>query len=103
MEQLVFKALSDPTRRAILEQLAAMPQNATELRRGFDITQPAMSQHLSVLREARLLKEQRDGRFTRYEVEPDGLLVVAQWFAKYRAYWPARAAGLASVLKEMDR
>ncbi|MRG56180.1 metalloregulator ArsR/SmtB family transcription factor [Phyllobacterium sp. SYP-B3895] len=103
MEQIVFKALADPTRRAIFEKLATAPQNATELRQGFGITQPAMSQHLSVLREARLLKERREGRFTQYEVEPDGLLILVNWLAKYRTYWPDRAADLADLLKEMDQ
>ena len=103
MEQLIFKALADPTRRAIFEKLAATPQNATELRRGFRITQPAVSQHLAVLREAKLLKERREGRFTQYEVEPNGLLVLAAWLSKYRAYWPARVADLGALLKEMDR
>lgn len=99
---MIFKALADPTRRAIFEKLATAPQNATELRQGFGITQPAMSQHLAVLREARLLKERRAGRFTQYEVEPDGLMVLAGWLSKYRAYWPARVADLGALLKEMD-
>lgn len=103
MEQLVFKALADPTRRAIFEKLADAPRNATELREGFNISQPAMSQHIAVLREARLLREHREGRFTRYEVEPMGLAALAHWLTKYRAYWPSRAADLAALLKEMDQ
>lgn len=103
MEQLIFKALVDPTRRAILDKLAGGPQNASELRTGFDITQPAMSQHLAVMREARLVKERRAGRFTQYEVEPDGLEVLTRWLARYRDYWPKRTADLAAVLKEMDQ
>ena len=102
VEQDVFKALADPTRRAIFEKLADGRMNASALREGMAISQPAMSQHLSVLRHARLIREQRQGRFMNYEVDPHGLALVADWLAKYRAYWPARVEALKSLLKEMD-
>ena len=75
----VFKALADPTRRAIFEKLAAGRMNASALRDGMAISQPAMSQHLAVLRAAGLVREERQGRFVDYEVDPDGLAVVADW------------------------
>lgn len=99
----VFKALADPTRRAIFEKLAAGRMNASALRDGMAISQPAMSQHLAVLRMAGLVREERQGRFVDYEVDPDGLAVVADWLAKYRAYWPARIDALKALLKEMDQ
>ena len=77
----VFKALADPTRRAIFEKLAAGRMNASALRDGMAISQPAMSQHLAVLRAAGLVREERQGRFVDYEVDPDGLAVVADWLA----------------------
>ncbi|WP_420101646.1 ArsR/SmtB family transcription factor [Bosea sp. (in: a-proteobacteria)] len=102
-EDDIFRALSDPTRRAIFEQLAAGSRNATALREGMAISQPAMSQHLAVLRGAGLVREERQGRFVQYEVDPDGLAAIAQWLARYRAYWPARIDALRSLLKEMDQ
>ena len=99
----VFKALADPTRRAIFEKLAAGRMNASALREGMAISQPAMSQHLGVLRAAGLVREERQGRFVDYEVDPDGLAVVADWLAKYRAYWPARIDALKALLQEMDQ
>lgn len=102
-EDDIFRALSDPTRRAIFEQLAAGSRNATALREGMAISQPAMSQHLAVLRGAGLVREERRGRFVQYEVDPDGLAAIAQWLARYRAYWPARIDALRSLLKEMDQ
>ena len=77
--------------------------NASALRRGLEISQPAMSQHLAVLRSAKLVREERQGRFVNYEVDPDGLALIAQWLGKYRAYWPARVAVLKALLKEMDQ
>lgn len=102
-EDDIFRALSDPTRRAIFEQLAAGSRNATALREGMAISQPAMSQHMAVLRGAGLVREERQGRFVQYEVDPDGLAAIAQWLARYRAYWPARIDALRSLLKEMDQ
>ena len=99
----VFKALADPTRRAIFEKLAAGRMNASALRDGMAISQPAMSQHLAVLRAAGLVREERQGRFVDYEVDPDGLAVVADWLGEDRAYWPARIDALKALLKEMDQ
>jgi DNA-binding transcriptional ArsR family regulator len=99
----IFKALADPTRCAIFEKLAGGSMNATALREGLAISQPAMSQHLQVLRNARLVREERQGRFVNYQVDPDGLALIAGWLAKYRAYWPARVDALQALLKDMDQ
>lgn len=99
----IFRALGDPTRRAIFEKLAVGAMNASALRDGMAISQPAMSQHLAVLREAKLIRDKRQGRFVNYEVDPEGLVLIAQWLAKYRAYWPARIDALKVLLKDMDQ
>lgn len=78
-------------------------QNASALRDGMEISQPAMSQHLSVLRGAGLIKEERQGRFVNYEVDPEGLALIAQWLGKYRTYWPQRVEALRGLLKDMDQ
>jgi DNA-binding transcriptional ArsR family regulator len=103
IENDIFKALADPTRRAIFEKLAAGGMNASALRAGMEISQPAMSQHLAVLRKARLVREARQGRYVNYQVDPDGLALIAGWLAKYRAYWPARIDALNALLKDMDQ
>jgi DNA-binding transcriptional ArsR family regulator len=68
-----------------------------------EISQPAMSQHLAVLRAAGLVREQRQGRFVNYEVDPDGIVAIGAWLARYRAYWPQRMEALADLLKDMDQ
>ncbi|MCF4123789.1 metalloregulator ArsR/SmtB family transcription factor [Methylobacterium sp. SyP6R] len=103
VEDDIFRALADPTRRAIFEKLAGGRMNASALRQGMAISQPAMSQHLAVLRGAGLVREERQGRFVNYDVDPAGVALIAQWLAKYRAYWPARIDALKAVLKEMDQ
>ena len=103
IENDIFRALADPTRRAIFEKLSSGAMNASALREGMEISQPAVSQHLSVLRQARLIREERQGRFVNYEVDPAGVALIACWLTKYRAYWPARIDALKSLLKDMDQ
>ena len=99
----IFRALADPTRRGVFEKLAVGAMNASELRRGMTISQPAMSQHLAVLRSAGLVSERRDGRFVNYEVDPEGLARIGEWLGRYRAYWPRRIDDLKRLLKDMDQ
>lgn len=102
-ETEIFKVLSDPTRRAILERLSAGEATATDLREGFAITQPAMSQHLAVLRGAGLVSERREGRYAHYRVDPEGFAPLHEWLARYRAFWPSRIDNLKDLLREMDQ
>ena len=99
----IFRALSDPTRRAVLERLAAGEMSVSALKGGFDVSQPAISQHLAVLRRAGLVSERRDGRHAYYRVEPDGLAPVLDWIGRYRAFWPSRVDRLKDLLREMDQ
>jgi DNA-binding transcriptional ArsR family regulator len=103
MEADIFKALADPNRRAMLERLATGELNATALRQGFDISQPAMSQHIAVLRGAGLITERREGRTVHYAVNPDGMAPLTDWLARYQAFWPERLGRLRDFLKEMDQ
>lgn len=99
----IFKVLADPTRRAVLERLAQAELTATDLREGFAISQPAMSQHLAVLRAAGLIHERREGRFAHYRVAPEGMAPLHEWLGKYCAFWPSRVDNLKDLLKEMDQ
>ena len=102
-ETEIFKALADPTRRAVFEKLAGKAMNATELRDGMTISQPAMSQHLAVLRGAGLVTEERAGRAVRYAIAPTGLAPLNDWMRRYSRFWPERIAELETLLKEMDQ
>lgn len=101
-ETLIFKALSDPTRREMFERLADGQMNASDLRQGLDISQPAVSQHIAVLRKAGLIDEERRGRSVLYAVAPDGLAPLHDWLQRYRAFWPQRVDALKKLLGEMD-
>lgn len=102
-EAEIFKVLADPTRRSILERLSGAELTATDLREGFAISQPAMSQHIAVLKGAGLISERREGRFAHYRVDPEGFKTLHGWLERYRDFWPSRIDNLKDLLKEMDQ
>lgn len=101
-EDAVFRALADPSRRAIFERLTRGEAAVKELTARFDISQPAVSQHLATLRRAGLVSERRDGRLVYYRVEADGLRPLVDWIEHYQAFWLERLGRLRALLEEMD-
>jgi DNA-binding transcriptional ArsR family regulator len=83
----VFRAIADPTRRAILDRLRAGAAPVKALAADFSQSRPAISKHLRVLRDSRLVREQRVGRERLYELDPVPLQAVAGWIEGYRAFW----------------
>jgi DNA-binding transcriptional ArsR family regulator len=83
----VFRAIADPTRRAILDRLRAGPTPVNALAADFQQTRPAISKHLRVLRDAALVSEERVGRERVYQLQPRRLQQVAGWVEGYRAFW----------------
>ena len=102
LEDIVFRALADPSRRAIFERLTRGESAVKDLTARFDISQPAISQHLATLRRAGLVSERREGRLVFYRVEPKGLRPLIDWITHYQAFWLERLDRLQALLKEMD-
>ena len=96
----VFRAIADPTRRAILDRLRAGPANAGALAADFRSSRPAISKHLRVLLDARLVVGRRFGRERLYTVNPIPLQGVAGWLEGYRAFWQASLDRLKRNLEE---
>ena len=101
-QDAVFRALADPSRRAIFERLAKSELPVKALTARFDISQPAVSQHLAALRAAGLVIERREGRHVFYRAEPRGLRPLIDWIGHYQAFWLDRLGELSKVLEEMD-
>ena len=100
----VFKALSDPTRRAIFEGLARDgEQTVHALTRRAGISQPAVSKHLVILKRARLVRHRHEGRETHYSARPQALAPLVDWMAIYGAFWRERFDQLESLLERMDQ
>ncbi|HXR35006.1 MAG TPA: metalloregulator ArsR/SmtB family transcription factor [Candidatus Binataceae bacterium] len=88
-----FRALADPTRRAVFNLLARGERSVSDLAQRFTISQPALSQHLAVLRAARLVRERKAGRFRYYRANPAGLKPVIDWIAQYEGFWRQKTLG----------
>ena len=101
-EDRIFRALADPSRRAIFESLTRGEAGVKDLTARFDISQPAVSQHLASLKDAGLVHRRREGRRVFYRVRPRGMRPLIDWIAHYRAFWPERVDRLESLLETLD-
>lgn len=102
-ENRIFQALADPSRRAIFESLTRGEAAVKDLTARFDISQPAVSQHLAALNEAGLVSRRREGRHVFYKVDPRGMKPLIDWLAHYRAFWPVHVKRLDNLLESMDQ
>jgi DNA-binding transcriptional ArsR family regulator len=98
---MFFRALADPTRLAVLENIMRHEMTVTDLTARFDVTQPAISQHLAILRECGLVLHRREGRQIFYRLNPNGLRPLFRWIDEYRNFWQERLPRLQTVLREM--
>ena len=90
----IFRALADPSRRQILDQLLKGDASVNELAEGFSTSRPAVSRHLRLLRQATLVVERREGRHRVYSLNPQPMAIADSWLRKYRAFWAARLHAL---------
>jgi DNA-binding transcriptional ArsR family regulator len=96
----VFAAIADPTRREILDLLRKDPMRAGDIAGRFpDISRPAVSKHLRVLRAARLCRVRRSGRERRYELDPKALGSVDKWVGTYRSLWTMKLGDLKAFVE----
>lgn len=94
----VFVALADPTRRDLLDLLREGDRTVNELAGQFDVTRPAISQHLRVLRDHGLVAEERVGRNRYYSLRAAALRRVGDWISEYEAFWDDRLERLRTTL-----
>ena len=96
---LVFQALADRTRRAILARLARKPSTVTDLAAPFDMSLPAVSRHIKVLERARLVRRRIDGRVHRCSLEAEPLQAADAWLGQYRPFWRGTLEALARFVE----
>ena len=99
----VFGALSDPTRRRILERLARQPMTVGEIAAGFSISQPGISKHVRILEDAGLLKREVVGRVHHCRLEPSAMNGASSWLEKQRAFWNATLDRLDTYLQSTSK
>ncbi|RJL22675.1 ArsR/SmtB family transcription factor [Paracoccus siganidrum] len=102
-QDLIFRALADPTRRAIFERLCEGDRTVGELTAQAGVSQPVVSKHLRLLKQARLVQGHPEGRQTRYSARPGALDPLADWTRRMVGFWNARLDGLEDLLKRMDQ
>lgn len=96
----VFKAIADPTRRSILALLGEENRSVSDLTGRFEMSQPAISQHLKVLRECGLVSERADGRRRLYALEAGPLAEARQWLDEHILFWTSRLDNLGAHLRK---
>ena len=97
----VFYALSNATRRKVLEQLSVGPASVSELAAPFDMALPSFVQHLSVLERSRLVKSKKRGRVRTYEIVPERFKVAEDWLAERRQVWEDRLDRFDQYVKQL--
>jgi DNA-binding transcriptional ArsR family regulator len=101
---LIFKTLADPTRRAIFERLCREgEQTVGTLTAGAGVSQPAVSKHLGVLKQAGLVIDRHEGRQTHYSAQPGALAPLVDWTSRMAGFWTGRFDALEDLLKRMDQ
>jgi DNA-binding transcriptional ArsR family regulator len=101
---LLFRSLADPTRRAIFEHLCSKgEQTVAALTAQAGISQPAVSKHLAILKQAGLVLDRHEGRQTHYSPRRDALAPLVDWTSRMAGYWESRFDDLEDLLKRMDQ
>ena len=95
-----FRALADPTRRALLTRLREGSASVAELAEPFDVSQQAVSKHIAVLKETGLLEQRKEGRVHRCSLRPEPLAEASEWIERYREVWEERFDNLSRYLKK---
>jgi len=99
----VFHALSNSTRRKVLERLSVGPASVSELSASFDMQLPSFVQHLSLLERSRLVKSEKRGRVRTYNIAPERFKVVDDWLIARRQSWEARLDRLDQYVKQLKQ
>jgi DNA-binding transcriptional ArsR family regulator len=100
----LFKSLADPTRRAIFERLCREgDQTVSALTAGAGVSQPAVSKHLGILRQAGLVLDRHEGRQTHYSARTEALAPLTDWTRQMAGFWQSRFDDLEDLLNRMDQ
>jgi DNA-binding transcriptional ArsR family regulator len=95
-----LNALADPTRQRIVEMLATGSMSSGDIARRFDVSAPAISQHLRTLRDAKLVRVRAQAQKRFYELDPEGVGELANWIARIRGFWSEKLDALEEELRK---
>ena len=103
MKRDVFQAIADPTRRAIIALVALQAMTPNAIAEHFDTTRQAVSKHLRILTECRLVQQEQKGREIYYSLEIEKMKEIDEWLEQYRKIWETRFEQLGEVLEVMKK
>jgi DNA-binding transcriptional ArsR family regulator len=95
-----LNVLADPTRQRIVEMLATGSMSSGDIARRFDVSAPAISQHLRTLRDAKLVRVRAQAQKRFYELDPEGVDELASWIARIRGFWSEKLDALEEELRK---
>jgi DNA-binding transcriptional ArsR family regulator len=101
--ETTFAILAEPSRRAMLQLLAASERTVGEIERHLDLPQPSVSKHLRVLREAGFVESRVDAQRRVYRLRPEAFMELESWLAPFRPFWAAHADALERHLDRTER
>lgn len=99
----IFRALSDPTRRHVVERLSQKPASASDLAAPYKMALPSFVEHMKVLEGCGLVRSHKEGRVRTYELAPDRLKAAEDWLGKQRRFWEKRLDQLDAYLLKMKK
>jgi DNA-binding transcriptional ArsR family regulator len=102
MRRDVFQAIADPVRRDIISLLTKEPLSINAVADQFDISRPAISKHLKILKECKIIDIHQNGRQRICEIKPKSLLPVAEWMAQYQQFWEEKLDSFEVYLNELQ-
>ncbi|MEP0265415.1 metalloregulator ArsR/SmtB family transcription factor [Dokdonia sp.] len=102
MRRDVFQAIADPIRRDIIEILAKEALTVNEVAENFDISRPAISKHLKILKECGIVATNQQGRERLYEIKPQNLIPAFLWIEQYKNLWESKLDNFEAYLKELQ-
>ena len=97
----VFQAIADPIRREIISLVANQPMNLNAIAEHFDVTRPAISNHIKILNECGIISIEQIGRERHCKIQPDSLKVVADWAGQYHKLWEQKLASFEKYLYQL--
>src|SRR6185312_3874496 len=101
---LLFRTLADPTRRAIFERLCREGERTVAaLTAQAGVSQPVVSKHLGILKQAGLVRDRHEGRNTHYSAKPGALAPLVDWTGQMAGFWESRVDDLEDLLRRMDQ
>jgi len=100
-QQLVFRAIADPTRRSIMTMLSSGERSLSDITAAFEMTRPAVAKHLNILREGGLVRVRKQGRERLHRLQPEALKTVSEWLSFFDQFWDEKLANLKQAV-EMD-